>query len=64
MNAVSSSKVVVTLEKIILFLCLSVTITAFNIKKIQKHENEDIRNVKRYRDVTSKSMHVNKVGMM
>ena len=53
-NAVSSSGVVVTLE--IFFLGLGLTVTEINIKKVQKQDLKNIRNVKRCRDGMPKSM--------
>ena len=53
-NAVSSSGVVVTLE--IFFLGLGLTVTEINIKKVQKQDLKNIKNVKRCRDGMPKSM--------
>ena len=44
-NAVSSSGVVVTLE--IFFLGLGLTVTEINIKKVQKQDFKNIKNVKK-----------------
>ena len=53
-NAISSSGVVVTLE--IFFLGLGLTVTEINIKKVQKQDLKNIKNVKRCRDGMPKSM--------
>ena len=53
-NAVSSSGVVVTLE--IFFFGLGLTVTEINIKKVQKQDLKNIKNVKRCRDGMPKSM--------
>ena len=53
-NTVSSSGVVVTLE--IFFLGLGLTVTEINIKKVQKQDFKNIKNVKRCRDGMPKSM--------
>ena len=53
-NAVSNSDVVVTLE--IFFLGLGLTVTEINIKKVQKQDLKNIKNVKRCRDGMPKSM--------
>ena len=46
--------VVVTLE--IFFLALGLTVTEINIKKVQKQDLKNIKNVKRCRDGMPKSM--------
>ena len=53
-NAVSSCGVVVTLE--IFFFGLGLTVTEINIKKVQKQDLKNIKNVKRCRDGMPKSM--------
>ena len=53
-NAISSSGVLVTLE--IFFLGLGLTVTEINIKKVQKQDLKNIKNVKRCRDGMPKSM--------
>ena len=53
-NAISSSGVVVTLE--IFFLGLGLTVTEINIKKVQKQDLKNIKNVKRCRGGMPKSM--------
>ena len=53
-NAVSSSGVLVTIE--IFFLGLGLTVTEINIKKVQKQDLKNIKNVKRCRDGMPKSM--------
>ena len=50
-NAVSSSGVVVTF-----FFGLGLTVTEINIKKVQKQDLKNIKNVKRCRDGMPKSM--------
>ena len=52
-NAISCSWMVVTLER---------NIHRLNIKKVQKQEKKNIKNVKQYRGGIPK--HANKVGMM
>ena len=49
-----SFRVVATLE--IVYVCLGVTVTEIKIKKVQKQENKNNRNVKRCRDGMQKSM--------
>ena len=49
-----SSRVVATLER--MYVCLGLTVTEIKIKKVQKQENKNIRNVKRCRDGMQKSM--------
>ena len=58
-NAVSSS--CVTLK--IFFLGLALTVTEINIKKVQKQDLKNIKNVKRCRDGMPKK-YANKVGMI
>ena len=53
--AVSSSRVVVTLERNLLIV-LGLTVTEINIKKVQKQEIKNIKNVKRCRDGMPKSI--------
>ena len=53
-NAVPSSGVVITLE--IFFFGLGLTLTEINIKKVQKQDLKNIKNVKRCRDGMPKSM--------
>ena len=50
-NTVSSSGVVITLE-----IGLGLTVTEINIKKVQKQDFKNIKNVKRCRDGMPKSM--------
>ena len=54
-NAVPSSGVVVTLGEIF-FFGLGLTVTEINIKKLQKQDLKNIKNVKRCRDGMPKSM--------
>ena len=53
-NAISSCGVVVTLE--IFFFGLGLTVTEINIKKVQKQDLKNIKNVKICRDGMPKSM--------
>ena len=53
-NAISSSGVVVTLE--FLLRLIGLTVTEINIKKVQKQDLKNIKNVKRCRDGMPKSM--------
>ena len=57
-NVVSSSGVVVTLE--IFFFGLGLTVTEINIKKVQKQDLKNIKNLKRCRDGMPKGMQTNR----
>ena len=59
--SVSSSRVVITLERI--FLGLGLTVTEINIKKVQKQEIKNIKNVKKMWGWCAKK-YTNKVGMI